>query len=158
MGYPEAMALADDLIETWQINGRLNLFLLEGIDNAGWEAKVEKSKTACAHFQHIHNVRLMWLKAAAPQLMEGLEKLEGSTSRERAGSALDSSDKAVAELIRIGLEDGRIKGFKPHPAAFVGYLLAHESFHRSQAELVLRQSGYPISDKVAYGLWEWGVR
>jgi uncharacterized damage-inducible protein DinB len=54
--------------------------------------------------------------------------------------------------------EGKIKGFKPHAAAFLGYLISHESHHRGQIALSLKQAGKPLDKKIAYGLWEWGVR
>jgi uncharacterized damage-inducible protein DinB len=100
----------------------------------------------------------MWIKAAAPDLMEGLTKVEDVTTVETLKAALTASSGAVEKLLRTGFEAGKVKNFKPHPAAFLGYLIAHDSFHRSQVELVLRQNGLPLEDKVAYGLWEWGSR
>ena len=67
--------------------------------------------------------------------------------------------EAVAALLARTLESGgRIKGFKPHAAAFLGYLVSHESHHRGQIALTLKQAGHPLDKKTAYGLWEWGVR
>lgn len=148
--------MSDPLIETWTLSNQVNLFLLEALDDAQLAVKVEKSKTPAGHFGHIHSVRLMWLKAAAPELLEGLEKAEES----KAGldAALRASGAAIGSLLEKGLVEGRIKGFKPHPQGFLGYLIAHEAFHRAQIELALRQAGMPISDKVAYGLWEWNSR
>ena len=51
-----------------------------------------------------------------------------------------------------------MKNFKPHAAAFLGYLISHEANHRGHIELALRQAGIPLDDKIAYGQWEWGVR
>ncbi|MBL8040278.1 MAG: hypothetical protein JNM04_02905 [Chthonomonas sp.] len=50
------------------------------------------------------------------------------------------------------------KALSPHRTAYVGYLISHETHHRAQAELILREFGAALPDKVAYGLWEWGVR
>lgn len=148
----------EPLIETWEINARLNLFLIDGISDEGLGVKGENSKRVGDHFAHIHAVRLMWLKSAAPELLSGLEKLEPGASREELRVALEGSAARVTELLQQSATSGRIKGFKPHPTGFVGYLISHESFHRAQVELVLRQAKMAISDKVAYGLWEWGVR
>jgi integrase/recombinase XerD len=45
-----------------------------------------------------------------------------------------------------------------HVGAFLGYLISHESHHRGQIALILKQAGMPLDRKVAYGVWEWGVR
>ena len=112
-------------------------------------------------FAHVHNVRLTWLKAAAPELLIGLEKIERAEvlERERLARSLEESGNAVGTLLGQALEaDGRVKGFKPHAAAFLGYLISHESHHRGQIVLSLKQAGYPVDRKTLFGLWEWGVR
>lgn len=146
----------EPLIEAWHINDRLNRYLLEALSPEQRTAKVEKSKTPDAHFAHIHNVRLMWLKSAAPDLLEGTQKAEDGS--DLAALLTDSGQRMAEVFARAGSPEGKVKGFKPHAAGFLGYLVAHESFHRAQVELVLRQAGMPISDKVAFGMWEWGVR
>ena len=62
------------------------------------------------------------------------------------------------QLIERGLAAGKIKGFKPHPQAFTGYLIAHESFHQGEIGVALHQSGRPLDKKTAFGMWEWGTR
>jgi uncharacterized damage-inducible protein DinB len=71
---------------------------------------------------------------------------------------LDESNKAIVKLLEIGLATGRIKGFKPHPEAFVGYLIAHEAHHRGQIILHLKENGHIPNKKILYGLWEWGTK
>jgi uncharacterized damage-inducible protein DinB len=110
-------------------------------------------------FAHIHNVRLMWLKAAAPELLEGLEKIEGVSDKKALSAALEASGKAIASLLEKAIAaGGKVKGFKPHATAFVGYLISHESHHRGQIGWTLKSAGHPLDQKTAYGLWEWGVR
>lgn len=154
----EPDALVSQLLDSWRINHRLNLYFLANLSPEQLLQKSPKSKNVAGHFAHQHNVRLMWLKAAAPELMSGLEKLEEGADSEALNAAHIASAQAMETLLEQAFAAGKVKNFKPHPAAFLGYLLAHDAYHRSQAELVLRQSNTPIPDKIAYGLWEWGSR
>jgi hypothetical protein len=73
--------------------------------------------------------------------------------------ALAASGSAISTLIEASLvAGGRVKGFKPHVQAFVGYLIAHEGHHRGQVMVALKAGAMPVDKKIAYGLWEWGVR
>jgi len=154
------MDFGAQLIETWRINDRLNRYLLEEVGADRLSVPLMKGKAVEAQFAHIHNVRLMWIKVALPEAYDALQKLESkSVAIEDLNSNLEASGETIAKLIELSLESGgRVKGFKPHVSAFVGYLIAHEANHRGQIELALRQAGFPLSDKVGYGLWEWGVR
>lgn len=150
------------LIETWQINNRIVLYLLESIAPEHLADKMtSKGRSAGEQFAHIHNVRLMWLKASVPELLEGQTKIEKEQAEDKAllAKCLAESGKAIEKLIDSAVENGgRVKGFKPHVTAFVGYLAAHDSHHRSQAIIALKQGGHPVDKKVLYGIWEWGSR
>jgi uncharacterized damage-inducible protein DinB len=109
----------------------------------------------------MHNVRLLWLKSAAPALLEGLNKLETKAvpDKRKLRQAIESSGHAIESLLRQAMAaGGKVKGFKPHAVAFLGYLISHESHHRGQAGWALKASGRPLDQKTAFGLWEWGVR
>jgi uncharacterized damage-inducible protein DinB len=147
------------LLETWRINDRINRYLLDNLSPEALATPLAKGKAVGDQFAHIHNVRLMWLQACAPDLHAPLGKIDKGADSASLSSGLQASGAAIEEVLRrAGTPEGRVKGFKPHAAAFVGYMVAHESFHRAQAELALRQAGTPLSDQVAYGSWEWGVR
>jgi uncharacterized damage-inducible protein DinB len=152
----------NQLVDTWNINNRINLYLLEAIPPAALnDVSSSKGRTVAQQIAHLHNVRLMWLKASAPELLEGLEKVEKETAADKKllARSLKESGKALEALLRKSLEnDGRVKGFKPHITAFLGYVISHESHHRGQIALSLKQSGHPLDKKVSYGIWEWGVR
>jgi len=147
-------------IDTWHIHNRINLYLLNAIDEAHLtDVSASKGRTVGEQFAHIHNVRLMWLKASAPELLEGLTKIEKDViTKQLLAAELTKSAEAMATLLQTGLEAGKIKGFKPHAAAFLGYLISHESHHRGQIMLTLKQAGHPVDKKVQFGLWEWGSR
>jgi len=152
----------DQLIETWSIHERINQYLLSAVSiEALTSVSASKGRNVAEQFAHIHNVRLMWLKAAAPELLAGLDKIDKESAFDAAmlRRSLELSGAAIAELLKRALAgDGRIKGFKPHAAAFLGYLVSHESHHRGQIVLTLKQAGHPVDKKTQFGLWEWGVR
>ncbi len=154
--------MSDPLVETWHIHNRINLYLLDAIaEDALPCVSASKGRTVGEQIAHLHAVRLMWLKAAAPARLKGLETFDKKDppDRTRLRRALLASGEAVAGLLIDGAANGgKIKGFKPHATAFLGYLVAHESHHRGQILLTLKQSGRMVDKKIQYGLWEWGVR
>ncbi|HLK58072.1 MAG TPA: DinB family protein [Chthonomonadaceae bacterium] len=154
--------MEEQVLETWAIHNRIHLYLLNAIPEEDLPATpTGKGRSVYALFAHIHNVRLMWLKSAAPELLAGVEKIEPTPigAKSDLKAALEASGNAVAELLRRELQPGgKVKGFKPHAVGFLGYLISHESHHRGQIEWALKQSGKPLPDSIAYGLWEWGTR
>ena len=149
-------------LDAWEIHNRINLYLLDGIQAEHLsDHSASKGRSVGEQFAHLHNVRLMWLKPAAPDLLKGLNKIE----KEQAGdqkllrkSLLDSGQAIGALLTQSLASGGKVKGFKPGVVAFFAYLISHESHHRGQIALSLKQSGHALDKKIQYGIWEWGVR
>ena len=149
-------------LETWEIHNRINLYLLDAVEPAALVSlSASKGRTVGEQFAHIHNVRLMWLKSAAPELLAGLMKIEKeqAVDKKLLRKCLAESGETIKSLLSKSLRDGgKVKGFKPHVSAFLGYLVSHESHHRGQIILSLKQAGKPLDKKILYGIWEWGVR
>jgi uncharacterized damage-inducible protein DinB len=149
-----------ELADTWRIHARICTYVLDATDDDALYAPSLKGRTAGAQWGHIHAVRLMWLKSAQPDLVEGLPRFEKGDVPDKTAlrGALVASGEAVEQLVMRGVEAGRVKGFKPHPTAFVAYLISHESSHQGDIGVRLTESGHPLPKPVSYGMWEWGVR
>lgn len=149
------------LAESFAIHDRINRYLLDAIDDEALTKSITpKVRTPAQILAHVHNVRLMWLKVAAPDLMKGLVKFEPKTNPRKADLIrhLTASGKAIAELLERAETAGKVKGFTKHPIAFFGYIVSHESHHRGQIGWSCKLTGHPLPPKIAFGIWEWGVR
>ena len=153
--------LAAAMLTAFATNNRINLYLLENLAEEAWRATPpnKKGRDIASLFAHMHNVRLMWLKAidksaALPAKLEG-----DAFTRDEAAAALKESCAALEPVLQRAMAgDGKIKGFKPDVGSFVAYLLAHDAHHRGQVSLLARQTGHAVTQSVNFGMWEWGTR
>jgi uncharacterized damage-inducible protein DinB len=154
-------SLPQSVLDAFDTNDRINHYMLENLPAEAWRAEPPegKGRAIAAIVAHMHNVRVMWLKAAAKG-SEIPEQLERSTvTVAQAAKGLEQSRAALSVVLRSALEsDGRVKGFRPDAVGFFGYLIAHDAHHRGQICMLARQVGHPLSQKAMFGMWEWGTR
>jgi uncharacterized damage-inducible protein DinB len=152
--------LADAFIRAYATNNRINVYLVQNLPDEAWHAKPAggKGRTIASIVTHIHNVRLMWLKAAGAKELP--QKLESEAlTKQQAVRALEASWRALEDTLGAALNgDGRIKGFKPDAASFFANLVAHDAHHRGQITMLARQMGHPVPQSAMFGMWEWGTR
>ena len=148
------------LLHALATNNRINLYLLDNLPTESWTARPPdgKGRTIAAIVAHMHNVRVMWLKAAkAGDIPPQLNRATVTPSQAMRG--LEASRHALCVVLSRGFEtDGRVRSFRPDVAGFLGYLIAHDAHHRGQITMLARQIGHPLPQKAMFGMWEWGSR
>lgn len=157
---PFASSLPAAVVNAFNINDRINRYLIENLPTEAWTAKPPdgKGRTIAAIVAHMHNVRVMWLKAAkAGEVPEQLDRT--TVTPAESVEALETTAQTLSGIIKSAMDsDGRIKNFRPDVAAFAGYLIAHDAHHRGQIAMLARQLGHPLPQKAMFGMWEWGSR
>jgi len=157
-GYLRQVPIA--LLNAFNTNNRINHYTIDNLPAAAWKAVPPggKGRTIAAIVAHMHNVRVMWLKAAkAKEVPEQLDRTKVTPGQAMRG--LECSRHALCVIISEALNgDGRIRGFRPDVAGFLGYLIAHDAHHRGQITMLARQMGHPLPQKAIFGMWEWNSR
>jgi uncharacterized damage-inducible protein DinB len=150
--------LKASLISAFATNNRINCYLIENIAPEAWSANPPEGngRTIAAIAVHMHNVRLMWLKAVGVTKLPA--KLQKNASAKQTLQALGESHDALATILSDALERGKVKRFSPDAASFYAYLIAHDAHHRGQIASLARRLGHPIPQSVGFGMWEWGSR
>ncbi len=153
--------LSSALLNAFEINDRINQCLIDNLPAEAWRADPPdgKGRDIASIVAHMHNVRVMWLKAMAKEskIPDQLERTKVTPAQAKKG--LDESRNALRVVLDNAKQsDGRVKGFRPDVAAFFGYLIAHDAHHRGQVTMLARQIGHSLPQKAMFGMWEWGTR
>ena len=149
------------VLHAWATGDAITRYLVEQLDDAVWDAPPPggKGRNIAAIAAHLHNVRVMWLKAADRENAPPAPLDRQTVTRADALAALDASHLALRRVLAEALAaGGRVRGFKPDVVGFLGYLLSHEAHHRGQMSMLARQLGHPIPQAAMFGMWEWGSR
>ena len=148
------------IIETWHINNRVHLMLIDAISDEGLHCTLSKrgGGTPAKQFTHLHNLRLWRFEKVDKELLKGQTKIDttGTIDKGLLKKRLSESGTAIAKIIEKGIDDGgKIKGFKRGVIPFLGYIIAHESHHHGNILLTLKQCGHRIPKDIQYGIWAW---
>ena len=156
--------LINQIIETWQIHNRINLYLLKAIPDEGLSAcplAKRQGRTVAQQFAHMHNVRLAWFMRSQADVTGKLKIIDRDKAENKKLliESFTKSGEMIENFFHKSLTEGlKLKDFKPHTVAFLGYLISHESHHRGSILLALKQSGVKIPGNIQLGIWEWWKR
>lgn len=154
------LGVKEQLHFAWRTNNEKNRLLLRNIGEEQLGLSLStKGRNVGEQLAHLHNVRINWLEHVAKSLYQKslLLSKEIALTAPILLAAFDSSGEKISEVINSGWEKGgKLPSFKAGLIPFVSYLISHESHHRGNILVTLKQTGFKLSDDLKWGLWEWG--
>ncbi len=152
--------MKEQLINAWRINNRMNLLLIDNINDEGMQKTLSTrgGRTVYQQLVHVHNVRLGWIEVATKDIFKNYKQLDKGApyDKKRLRKSFEESGKAIEEFIEQSWDKGgKVTGFKKGLIPMIGYFIAHEGHHRGHAMLTLKQCGIKVPDILKWGLWEW---
>jgi uncharacterized damage-inducible protein DinB len=162
--------LGQDAVRIFAANERMNQVLIERLDAAAWNAKLQtkpptNTRTIAAIFTHMHNVRTKWIRLSAPHVKVPAQLNRAHCTAQQAGAGLAESAAGCAEMLAeaLGSGGGRVDKFlrdgwaQPWPVGveMLCYMISHEAHHRGQVCMLAHQLGFPLTANVTSRLWNW---
>ena len=153
-------------VQIFAANDRMNQILIEHLDPAAWKpsrpakpAPSRRSSRTCTTYAS------KWIRLTAPHLKVPPQLNRAHCTPRQARAGLAESAARCAEMLAeaLGGGGGRVEKFhrdgwaKPWPVGpeMLCYMLSHEAHHRGQVCMLAHQLGFPLPNKVAYGIWNW---
>ncbi len=153
-------ALEQEILETWFVNHRTNLLLMDSLTEESLSFSTSKRGGGSVGYQlaHLYNIRFWKLEKMDKSLAADLTtiKAEDPKSLAMLREAHQVSAERMGSLLQNCMESGKLKGFKRGIVTFLGSFLSHEAHHRGNIILTLKLCDFKLTDELKYGIWDWG--
>lgn len=152
--------MIEEIVEAWRTNQRINLRLLDRISDEGMRSALSTrgGRNVTRQLAHLHNVRIWHLNRRAPALAKGTKEFAKDEVPDRRALkvALEDSAGRIEQLLRkVHAGEKGARAFKRGLVPYLAYLVAHESHHRGNILLTLKQCGHAVDSTTRYAIWDW---
>ena len=151
--------LSEQVIATWRRHNDVHRLLIDAIPDEGLAAKPSGSRgrDVARVFAHLYRVRLGWLHHHETGKRPKLPRYDQGPPPPKSQLLewiSESGDAVEAWLAKALQGEVAPRYFGKNPVRWLGYLISHESHHRGQVALALKQSDIKLPESVAVnGLW-----
>ena len=152
------MTHAAELVETWEINHRVNEKILDWLPEEALEVRSRpRARSVGDNLAHMHTVRVMHLEKRWPKLRGDLQKVAKGEHGDIANlrGMMEGSAARISDALREACDAGKVRSWKRGVPSFLGYLLSHEAHHRGQILLMLKLGGVKAPKDFGYSIWDW---
>jgi uncharacterized damage-inducible protein DinB len=152
--------IEQQILDTWFINHRTNLMLLNNLTEEALTLTTSKRGGGNVGHQlaHMYNVRFWKLEKFNKELVKDLATVKAEDTKTIAmlKDCHTISAGRIAEMLKDGIENGgSVKGNKRGLVPLLGYFIHHEAHHRGNILLTLKLCGFKLTNELKYGIWEW---
>jgi uncharacterized damage-inducible protein DinB len=152
--------LKQQILESWRAHNRIMMFVIEHIPDDAMKSTLSArgGRDIARQLAHLHMVRIWHLEATNRNLSKGLKRFEKGRSPDKKSllAAFRESGKAIEQYLQYRIDNaGATENFKRMAIPTLAYFIAHETHHRGNIVLTMKQSGFKIPDSLKWGIWDW---